>query len=323
MEHKEFVITAEAKGKRLDVYLAAALDVSRSYAQQLIQGEDVVVNDKQAKSNYRLSEGDVVCAQLDVQEEYNVEPENIPLDVVYEDKDIIVVNKARGMVVHPAAGNFDGTLVNALLYHCQGELSGINGVIRPGIVHRLDKDTSGVMVAAKTDEAHKGLAEQIKAHSAHRTYWALVHGNISEEKGVIDAPIGRHPKDRIRMAVTFKGGREAVTHFRVLKRYGDYTWVECKLETGRTHQIRAHFKHIGHTLFNDERYEGNVILKGVNLPKYRQFVKNVFEVLPRHALHAHTLGFIHPSTKKEMYFESPMPADMDEAVKKWINYLEH
>ena len=182
MENKVLVITEEEKGKRLDVYLAAALEVSRSYAQQLIQGEDVVVNDKQVKANYRLSEGDVVQVQLDVQEEYNVEPENIPLDVVYEDKDIIVVNKARGMVVHPAAGNYDGTLVNALLYHCQGELSGINGVIRPGIVHRLDKDTSGVMVAAKTDEAHKGLAEQIKAHSAHRTYWALVHGNISEEK---------------------------------------------------------------------------------------------------------------------------------------------
>ena len=294
MEHKEFVITAEEKGKRLDVYLAAALDVSRSYAQQLIQGEDVVVNDKQAKSNYRLSEGDVVCAQLDVQEEYNVEPENIPLDVVYEDKDIIVVNKARGMVVHPAAGNFDGTLVNALLYHCQGELSGINGVIRPGIVHRLDKDTSGVMVAAKTDEAHKGLAEQIKAHSAHRTYWALVHGNISEEKGVIDAPIG------IRMAVTFKGGREAVTHFRVLKRYGDYTWVECKLETGRTHQIRVHMAYIHHPVVNDPLYG---------------YKKDDFPI-DGQALHSHSLDLVHPVTKQLMHFEAPAPDDFLECLKR-------
>ena len=300
MENKVLVITEEEKGKRLDVYLAAALEVSRSYAQQVIQGEDVVVNDKQVKANYRLSEGDVVQVQLDVQEEYNVEPENIPLDVVYEDKDIIVVNKARGMVVHPAAGNYDGTLVNALLYHCQGELSGINGVIRPGIVHRLDKDTSGVMVAAKTDEAHKGLAEQIKAHSAHRTYWALVHGNISEEKGVIDAPIGRHPKDRIRMAVTFKGGRDAVTHFRVLKRYGDYTWVECKLETGRTHQIRVHMAYIHHPVVNDPLYG---------------YKKDDFPI-DGQALHSHSLDLVHPVTNELMHFEAPAPADFLECLKR-------
>ena len=232
MEEKKLIVTEQEQGKRLDVYLTTALDISRSYAQQLIQRKEVTVNGKEAKANRRLNEGDQVQAVIELQEEYKVVPQDIPLDIVYEDKDIIVVNKARGMVVHPAAGNPDGTLVNALLYHCQGELSGINGVIRPGIVHRLDKDTSGVMVAAKTDEAHKGLAEQIKEHSAHRTYWALVHGNISEERGVVDAPIGRHPKDRVKMAVTFKGGREAVTHFKVLKRYGDYTWVECKLETG-------------------------------------------------------------------------------------------
>ena len=223
MEEKNLIVTEQEQGKRLDVYLTSALDISRSYAQQLIQRQGVTVNGKDAKANRRLNEGDQVKAVIEVQEEYKVVPQDIPLDIVYEDKDIIVINKARGMVVHPAAGNPDGTLVNALLYHCQGELSGINGVIRPGIVHRLDKDTSGVMVAAKTDEAHKGLAEQIKAHSAHRTYWALVHCNISEERGIVDAPIGRHPKDRIKMAVTFKGGREAVTHFKVLKRYGDYT----------------------------------------------------------------------------------------------------
>lgn len=300
MENKVLVVTEEEKGKRLDVYLTAALDVSRSYAQQLIQGLDVVVNDKPAKANYRVNTDDVVQARLEVQEEYNVEPENIPLDVVYEDKDIIVVNKARGMVVHPAAGNFDGTLVNALLYHCQGELSGINGVIRPGIVHRLDKDTSGVMVAAKTDEAHKGLAEQIKAHSAHRTYWALVHGNISEEKGVIDAPIGRHPKDRIRMAVTFKGGRDAVTHFRVLKRYGEYTWVECKLETGRTHQIRVHMAYIHHPVVNDPLYG---------------YKKDDFPI-DGQALHSHSLDLVHPITKQLMHFEAPVPADFLDCLKR-------
>ena len=254
MEEKKLIVTEQEQGKRLDVYLASALDISRSYAQQLIQRKEVTVNGKEAKANRRLDEGDQVQAVMEVQEEYKVVPQDIPLDIVYEDKDIIVINKARGMVVHPAAGNPDGTLVNALLYHCQGELSGINGVIRPGIVHRLDKDTSGVMVAAKTDEAHKGLAEQIKAHSAHRTYWALVHGNISEERGIVDAPIGRHPKDRVKMAVTFKGGREAVTHFKVLKRYGDYTWVECKLETGRTHQIRVHMAYIHHPVVNDPLY---------------------------------------------------------------------
>ncbi|WP_296827591.1 RluA family pseudouridine synthase [uncultured Megasphaera sp.] len=300
MENKVLVVTEEEKGKRLDVYLTAALDVSRSYAQQLIQGSDVVVNDKPAKANYRVNTDDVVQVRLEVQEEYNVEPENIPLDVVYEDKDIIVVNKARGMVVHPAAGNFDGTLVNALLYHCQGELSGINGVIRPGIVHRLDKDTSGVMVAAKTDEAHKCLAEQIKAHSAHRTYWALVHGNISEEKGVIDAPIGRHPKDRIRMAVTFKGGRDAVTHFRVLKRYGEYTWVECKLETGRTHQIRVHMAYIHHPVVNDPLYG---------------YKKDDFPI-DGQALHSHSLDLVHPITKQLMHFEAPAPADFLDCLKR-------
>ena len=191
-------------------------------------------------------------------------------------------------------------MVNALLYHCQGELSGINGVIRPGIVHRLDKDTSGVMVAAKTDEAHKELAEQIKAHSAHRTYWALVHGNISEERGIVDAPIGRHPKDRIKMAVTFKGGREAVTHFKVLKRYGDYTWVECKLETGRTHQIRVHMAYIHHPVVNDPLYG---------------YKKDDFPIEGQ-ALHSHCLDLVHPITGKAMHFEAPAPADFLACLKR-------
>lgn len=300
MEEKNLIVTEQEQGKRLDVYLTSALDISRSYAQQLIQRQGVTVNGKEAKANRRLNEGDQVKAVIEVQEEYKVVPQDIPLDIVYEDKDIIVINKARGMVVHPAAGNPDGTLVNALLYHCQGELSGINGVIRPGIVHRLDKDTSGVMVAAKTDEAHKGLAEQIKAHSAHRTYWALVHGNISEERGIVDAPIGRHPKDRIKMAVTFKGGREAVTHFKVLKRYGDYTWVECKLETGRTHQIRVHMAYIHHPVVNDPLYG---------------YKKDDFPIEGQ-ALHSHCLDLIHPITGKAMHFEASAPADFLACLKR-------
>ena len=300
MEEKNLIVTEQEQGKRLDVYLTSALDISRSYAQQLIQRQGVTVNGKDAKANRRLNEGDQVKAVIEVQEEYKVVPQDIPLDIVYEDKDIIVINKARGMVVHPAAGNPDGTLVNALLYHCQGELSGINGVIRPGIVHRLDKDASGVMVAAKTDEAHKGLAEQIKAHSAHRTYWALVHGNISEERGIVDAPIGRHPKDRVKMAVTFKGGREAVTHFKVLKRYGDYTWVECKLETGRTHQIRVHMAYIHHPVVNDPLYG---------------YKKDDFPIEGQ-ALHSHCLDLVHPITGKAMHFEAPAPADFLACLKR-------
>lgn len=294
MSKKELHVTEKYEGMRLDVYLVNILDLSRNFAQQIIQQEHVMVNEKIAKANRRLKTDD--CVQVQFQqptEELKAEAENIPLDVIYEDKDIIVINKARGMVVHPAAGNPNGTLVNALLYHCKGELSGINGVIRPGIVHRLDKDTSGVMVAAKTDEAHRGLAAQIKAHTARRTYWALVHGTITEDRGIVDAPIGRHAKDRIKMAVTFKGGREAVTHFQVLKRYGMYTWIECKLETGRTHQIRVHMAYIHHPVVNDPLYG---------------YKKDKFPIEGQ-ALHSHCLDLVHPITGESMHFEAPAPAD--------------
>lgn len=294
MSKKELHVTEKYEGMRLDVYLVNILDLSRNFAQQIIQQEHVMVNEKIAKANRRLKTDD--CVQVQFQqptEELKAEAENIPLDVIYEDKDIIVINKARGMVVHPAAGNPNGTLVNALLYHCKGELSGINGVIRPGIVHRLDKDTSGVMVAAKTDEAHRGLAAQIKAHTARRTYWALVHGTITEDRGIVDAPIGRHAKDRIKMAVTFKGGREAVTHFQVLKRYGMYTWIECKLETGRTHQIRVHMAYIHHPVVNDPLYG---------------YKKDKFPIEGQ-ALHSHCLDLVHPITGEAMHFEAPAPAD--------------
>ena len=287
-------MTSAENGIRIDRLLADRFpELTRSYIQKMIRDGDVLANEKLIRASYKAAEGDVIHLELPEPEPLAIEPENIPLDILYEDSHIIVVNKARGMVVHPAAGNPDGTLVNALLFHCKGELSGINGVIRPGIVHRLDKDTSGVMVAAKTDEAHRGLAEQIKAHTAHRTYWALVHGNIVEERGIIDAPIGRHPKDRIKMAVIVKGGREAVTHFRVLKRFGDYTWVECKLETGRTHQIRVHMAYIHHPVVNDPLYG---------------FKKDHFPIEGQ-ALHSHCLDLVHPVTGETMHFEAPAPAD--------------
>ena len=293
METRLLEAEASDTGKRFDAYLAQELELSRAFAKQLIEEAHAVVNERPVKPNYRLKEGDQIRVELTAQEELRAVPEDIPLDILYEDKDIIVINKPRGMVVHPAPGNPDGTLVNALLYHCRGELSGINGVIRPGIVHRLDKDTSGVMVAAKTDEAHHGLAAQIKAHTAHRTYWALVHGNIVEDRGIVDAPLGRHPKDRIKMAVVAKGGREAVTHFHVLKRYGDLTWVECKLETGRTHQIRVHMAYIQHPVVNDPLYG---------------YKKDHFPIEGQ-ALHSHSLDLVDPVTGENMHFEAPAPAD--------------
>jgi 23S rRNA pseudouridine1911/1915/1917 synthase len=293
MDKHVFKTEPEDAGIRIDIYLAAKMEISRSFAQQLVKTGEAMINDKSVKPNHKIGSHDSIAVQLEVQDVLTVKAESIPLDVVYEDKDIIVVNKARGMVVHPAAGNPNGTLVNALLYHCRGELSGINGIIRPGIVHRLDKDTSGVMVAAKTDEAHRGLAAQIKSHTACRTYWALVHGNISEERGTVEAPIGRHPKDRVKMAVTFKHGREAVTHFSVLKRYGEYTWIECKLETGRTHQIRVHMAYIGHPVVNDPLYGRK---------------KDKFPICGQ-ALHSHCLDLVHPVTGDIMHFEAPAPTD--------------
>ena len=239
METKQYIVEAQDEGTRLDVYLTRELGQSRSYVQSLVKEGNVQVNGKTGKSNLKLSKESEISVTIPEVHEVEVEPENIPLDILFEDSHMIVINKARGMVVHPAVGNHSGTLVNALLYHCK-DLSGINGEIRPGIVHRLDKDTSGVMMAAKHDESHLGLAEQVKEHSATRTYYALVQGNIAEEKGTIKAPIGRHPKDRMKMAVVFDNSRDAVTHIRVLVRYGKHTLIECQLEKGSTHHMRAH-----------------------------------------------------------------------------------
>ena len=299
MEVITSVVTDKDTGIRVDIYVAKALDISRSYAGNLIKNGKVSMRDRILKANYRVAAGDEIVIEKDEAEDLTVEAENIPLDIVYEDKDIIIVNKARGMVVHPAAGNPNGTLVNALLWHCGGELSGINGVIRPGIVHRLDKDTSGLMVAAKTDTAHKSLAEQIKSHTARRTYVALVHGNIVEAKGRIDAPLGRHPKDRVKMAVNMKDGKDAITHFTVLERFGNYTLVQCRLETGRTHQIRVHMAYIGHPVVNDPLYG----YKRDAFPSEGQ------------ALHSCALDLVHPITKHAMHFEAPWPDDFKAVVQ--------
>ena len=293
------VFTAEEKGQRLDVFVVERFpELSRSHVQKLIEQGNVLVDGSVRKANYKLRGGEAVQVTVPQAEPISVEPEDIPLDILYEDKDIIVVNKARGMVVHPASGVYSGTLVNALLYHCQ-DLSGINGEIRPGIVHRLDKDTSGVMVCAKNDTAHLDLAEQIRTKTAHRTYWAIVHGNIKEEAGIIKGDIGRHPTDRKKMAIVRENGKPAVTHFKVLERFGEYTLVECKLETGRTHQIRVHMTSIGHPLIND--------------PKYGPKKSSPFAINGQ-ALHSLQLTLTHPVTKEEMTFTAPLPTDMEKIL---------
>ena len=325
-EHLNIKVDRNQEPLRIDKFLFIfRQNSSRNKISQTCRAGNVVVNGKPVKQNYRVKPGDEISVLLAHPPRENVIiPQDIPINIVYEDDDLVVVDKDPGMVVHPGHGNYTGTLVNALAYHFEknGEKSDLD---RVGLVHRIDKDTSGLLVIAKNEYALSFLAKQFFDRTTKRLYWAFVWGNMPDDEGTITGNIGRHLKNRMQMAVFPDGsfGKHAVTHYKVIERFKYMTWVECKLETGRTHQIRAHFKHIGHTLFNDERYEGNVILKGVNLPKYKQFVKNVFEVLPRHALHAHTLGFIHPTTKKEMYFESPMPEDMAEAVKKWRNYLEH
>lgn len=292
MKEHQFIVAEEQVDMRLDVFLAERLEGSRSFVQTLIKDGHVMVDGKKGKANHRLSLHQDVLVTIPEPQVTEVLPEDIPLDILYEDHDIIILNKARGMVVHPAVGNYSGTLVNALLYHCK-DLSGINGEVRPGIVHRLDKDTSGVMMAAKNDVAHIGLAQQVKEHSAKRSYYALVQGNIVEEKGIIKAPIGRHPKDRMKMAVVFENSKEAVTHFEVLKRYGHHTLVACHLETGRTHQIRVHFAYIGHPVVNDPVYG----YRKMDFPIQGQ------------ALHSKTLDIIHPISQKAMHFEAPLPED--------------
>ena len=282
-------ITAEESGVRLDAFLSDAMDESRSAVQNWIKEGRVTCRGVPQKKNYLVCAGDVFCVEVPDAIPCSIVPQNIPLDIVYEDTDLLVINKAQGMVVHPAAGNWDGTLVNALLYHCAGNLSGINGELRPGIVHRLDKETSGLLVVAKTDTAHRGLAEQIQAHAVRRVYHAVVVGHLRESEGVVDAPVGRHKTDRKRMCVTCDG-REARTHYRVLCEYPGFSYVECRLETGRTHQIRVHMAHLGHPVAGD--------------PVYGVRDKSG---LTAQCLHAKELTFTHPVTGEKMDFESDLP----------------
>lgn len=299
MDTREIIVDNEFVNTRLDVFVAKDFqDKSRSYIQKLIEEKYIVVNDDIKKSNYKLRLGDKVTVSLPEIQELVVEPEDIPLDILYEDNDIIVVNKPQGLVVHPAPGNYSGTLVNALLYHCK-DLSGINGVARPGIVHRIDKDTSGVLVIAKNDKSHNKLSEQLKEHSMKREYIALVEGVIKQDKGVVDKPLGRNPKDRLKMGIV-EGGKRAVTHYEVLKRFEKYTLIKCILETGRTHQIRVHMAYLGHPLVGDPVYG---------------YKKQKFNVAGQ-MLHAKKLGFIHPSTGEYMEFESDIPKYYEEVIRK-------
>jgi len=305
MNSFEYKVDEGSVGTRLDVFISNEFEnKSRSYIQGVIDGGAAFVNCKCRKSNYKLKIDEIIILSIPEPVELNVAAENIPLDVIYEDIDVIVINKPQDMVVHPAPGNYSGTLVNALLYHCK-DLSGINGILRPGIVHRIDKDTSGALVVAKNDNAHNSLAMQLKDHSMTRSYLALVEGIIKQDEGSIDEPIGRHPKDRIKMAVV-ENGKKAITHYKVIERFENNTLVECNLETGRTHQIRVHMAKIGHPLVGDLIYG---------------FKKQRFN-LKGQVLHAKMLGFIHPSTNKYMEFVSPLPDYFENLITKLRNELK-
>ncbi len=299
MDIFELEITAEENGTRLDSYLAEELEgISRSYLQKLIGEGLILVNQKAVKANYKVKTGDTLLVQIPEAAPVDIQPEPMDLDIVYEDSDLLIVNKPVGLVVHPAHGHYSGTLVNGLLAHCT-DLSGINGKMRPGIVHRIDKDTSGLLMIAKNDLAHQHLAEQLKAHSIKRAYYALVQGVISEPAGLVDAPIGRHEVDRKKMAVTFKNSKEARTHYYVKERFAKNTFIECRLETGRTHQIRVHMAYLGHPLVGDPLYGTR---------------KNNLD-FPGQALHAYALGFVHPRTGEELYFEAPIPEHFQSVLK--------
>ena len=326
-EHHRIVVDGKQGLIRVDKFLMDRLsNVTRTKIQEGIHNGFVQVNEKPVKPNYRIHPHDVITVSFpEPPRDTDVLPENIPLHLVHEDDHLLVVNKAAGMVVHPAYQNWSGTLVNALAYHFQTlpQMEGNEG--RPGLVHRIDKDTSGLLVIAKTEAAITHLAKQFFDHTIERTYWALVWGEPANEQGTINMNIGRSLKDR-RITTTFpKGdnGRTAITHYRILKKFRYVTLIECKLETGRTHQIRAHMKFLGHPIFNDTTYGGDQILKGTTFSKYRQFVDNCFKIISRQALHAKTLGFVHPATKKFMQFDSELPADFKEVMDKWEHYVKY
>lgn len=297
-------VEAEAQGIRIDKYLSEQEEsLSRSYIQKLIDDQFVTVNGKPVKSNYKVCTGDEIVCEIPELKEPEIVPEDIPLEILYEDSDLLLVNKPKGMVVHPSHGHYTGTLVNALMHHCRDSLSGINGVLRPGIVHRIDMDTSGILVVCKNDQTHNDIAEQLKVHSITRRYHAIVHGIVKEDTMTIHAPIGRDPKDRLKMAINDRNGKDAITHIRVLERFRQFTHVECTLETGRTHQIRVHMASKHHPLLGDPLYG----------PKKCPF--------PLHgqALHAKVLGFVHPRTKEYMEFETELPEEFLYALQKCKN----
>ena len=326
--YEHFRVTVD-KGQdmvRVDKYLYDKLtNVSRNRIQKAAEAGYILANEKSVKSNYRVKPHDVITVMLDRPYYDNeVIPEDIPLNIVYEDDALMVVNKPAGMVVHPAHGNYSGTLINGVAWHMKDVPNWDMNDAHVGLVHRIDKDTSGLLVIAKTPDAKTHLGDQFFHKTTKRRYQALVWGNFDEDEGTVVGNIGRNPKDRMQMTVLPEGeGKYAVTHYRVLERFGFVTLVECILETGRTHQIRVHMKHIGHVLFNDERYGGNEVLRGNRTAKYKQFINNCFEICPRQALHAMTLGFVHPVTGEEMYFTSELPADMSALLDKWRNYYKN
>ena len=324
-EHYSFTADSGQQALRVDKFLMNRIEnATRNKIQQAAKAGSVRVNDVVVKSNYKVKGGDQVKVLFTHPPYENLlVGEDIPLDIVYEDDALVVINKAAGMVVHPGHGNYNRTLLNALLYHFKS--LPLNSNDRPGLVHRIDKDTSGLLVVAKTEKAMTHLAKQFFDKTSQRSYYALVWGDIKDDTGTIEVHIGRDPKNRLLMTVFPDGdqGKEAITHYEVVERFGYTTLVRCRLETGRTHQIRAHMKHIGHTLFGDARYGGDNILKGTTFTKYKQFVDNCFKLLPRQALHAKTLSFVHPISGKSMSFEAPLPNDMLSALDKWRHYAKH
>lgn len=303
--NQNFVVAEEDQDTRIDKYLTDCCEnLSRSYLQKLLKSGDVLVNEKPVKSSYKICEGDIISCHVPEAVEPEILAEPIPLDILYEDEDVILVNKPKGMVVHPAAGHISKTLVNGLMYHCRGQLSGINGVMRPGIVHRIDMNTTGVLIVCKNDMAHRKIAAQLKEHSITRRYQAVVHGVLKEDEGTVNAPIGRHPADRKKMSINTRNGKEAVTHYKVLERFQDFTYIECRLETGRTHQIRVHMASIHHPLLGDQVYGPD---------------KCPFKNLQGQTLHAGILGFVHPRTGQYMEFSAPLPLYFEELLKKLKN----
>lgn len=325
-EHHRIVVDPGQELTRIDKFLFGKLShVSRNKIQQAAKAESILVNDKPVKSSYKIRPADIISIVLPhPPREVEIVPEKIDLDIIYEDADVMVLHKPAGLVVHPGHGNYTGTMLNGLANYFKESAQHIeNGF--GYLVHRIDKDTSGLILVAKNEMAQTKLAKQFFDHTVERTYEALVWGDVSEESGTITGHIGRSLKDRRQMSVFPDGdfGKEAVSHYKVLERFGYITLVQCNLETGRTHQIRAHFKYLGHPLFNDARYGGDMILKGTTFTKYKQFVQNAFKVLPRQALHARTLGFTHPGTGKKMQFTSDLPLDMDTAIDKWRKYTHN